>query len=266
MLRRPRRCRRCDSLMPLPAARRVAAEELGLGDHRLLELVEQHALVRRVDVGEPVGRAEQQHLGLGRRLLQRADERDRAAGRDATRSRCPRPPRARRAPPRRPGPRSPRRSPCRSRAACTVERDRRTAAAPRGAASSAACASTGSCSGMHAQAQLGPRVRHDRVDRLVDRQHVDAGDGDRRAGPDPLAETAGAEERQPGLDLRQLAELLVAVRGARPLLAPQARRPRRRRARRAAPRARAAARSARRAPRRRTGRCASARRASRTST
>ena len=49
-------------------ARGVAAEELGLGDDRLLELVDQDALVRRVDVGEAVGGAEQQDLGVGRRL------------------------------------------------------------------------------------------------------------------------------------------------------------------------------------------------------
>ena len=60
--------------------RGVPAEELGLGEHGLLELVEQHALVRRVDVGVPVRRPEQEHLGLGHGLLQRVHERDRAAG------------------------------------------------------------------------------------------------------------------------------------------------------------------------------------------
>ena len=55
-------------------------EELGFGDDRLLELVEQHALVGRVDVAVAVGRAEQQ-IGFRHRLLQARDERDRAAGR-----------------------------------------------------------------------------------------------------------------------------------------------------------------------------------------
>ena len=45
-----------------------AAEELRLRDDRLLELVDQHALVRRVDVREAVGRAEQQDLGVRHRL------------------------------------------------------------------------------------------------------------------------------------------------------------------------------------------------------
>ncbi len=44
------------------------------------------------------------------------------------------------------------------------------------------------------------------------------------AGPDQSREpeVAGADERQPGLDLGQGAELLLAVGGARPLLAAQA--------------------------------------------
>ena len=85
------------------------------------------------------------------------------------------------------------------------------------------------------------------------------------AGPDQTrsAEAARADERQAGLDLGQVAELVVAVRRARPLVAPEALRRRRRRCRRAASRARGSARAARRARRRRTGRCASARRASR---
>ncbi len=57
-----------------------APEEFGLDDDCLLELVDQHALVRPVDVGVPVGRSEQEELGLGHRLLQRVDERDRATG------------------------------------------------------------------------------------------------------------------------------------------------------------------------------------------
>ena len=75
---------------------------------------------------------------------------------------------------------------------------------------------------MDPKAELGARVRHDRVERLVDGLRVDAGDGDRRPGPDPLAEAAGPEERHPRHDLGQVAELVVAVRGAGPLLAAQA--------------------------------------------
>ena len=82
---------------------------------------------------------------------------------------------------------------------------------------------------MHAQVDLRPRVRRDRVERVRHRRHVDARDRDRRARPDARAEPAGALQRQPGQDLGELAELVVAVGLARPLLAVAARpRPRRR--------------------------------------
>ena len=74
----------------------VASEELGLGEDRLLELVDDHALVRGVDVREAVRRAEHEDLGVRRCLAQGAHERDRAAGRHEdrvlhpTRSRAPR--------------------------------------------------------------------------------------------------------------------------------------------------------------------------------
>ena len=74
---------------------------------------------------------------------------------------------------------------------------------------------------MDTQAHLGARVRDDGVDRLVDGQDVDSGHRHRRARPDPLAEAAGAEEGNARQDLGQLAELVVAVRRARPLLAAQ---------------------------------------------
>ena len=56
-------------------------EELRLGDHRLLELVEQHPLVGGVDVAVAVGGSEEHDLGVGHGLLQRGDERDRATRR-----------------------------------------------------------------------------------------------------------------------------------------------------------------------------------------
>jgi hypothetical protein len=43
--------------VPCWSSRREPAEELGFRDDRLLELVEQHALVRRVDVAVAVGGA-----------------------------------------------------------------------------------------------------------------------------------------------------------------------------------------------------------------
>jgi hypothetical protein len=73
-----------------------------------------------------------------------------------------------------------------------------------------------------AQAQLGPRVGHDRVDRAIDRQHVDPGHGHGRSRPYALAQPACPEERNARLDLGQLTELVVAVRRSRPLLAPEA--------------------------------------------
>ncbi len=73
--------------------------------------------------------------------------------------------------------------------------------------------------GMHTQIDAGTGGWHDGIDGLVDRQHVDAGHGDRRSGPEPRAEASGAEERQPVAHLRELAELLLGERGARPLLA-----------------------------------------------
>src|SRR5262249_13082975 len=75
---------------------------------------------------------------------------------------------------------------------------------------------------MHAQTELGARVRQDRVDRAIDRQDVDPGYRHGRPGPDALAEAARPEERHARLDLRQLAELLVTVGRAGPLLAQEA--------------------------------------------
>ena len=77
--------------------------------------------------------------------------------------------------------------------------------------------------GVDADADLGPRVGHDGVDRPVDGQRVEPGDRRRRARPHALAEVAGAEERQAGAELGELAELVLAVRGAVPRLAVQAR-------------------------------------------
>src|SRR5262245_58859238 len=53
-------------------------EELCLREHRVPELLDQHALIRRVDIAEPVGRAKEQDLSFGDRGVQRVDERDRA--------------------------------------------------------------------------------------------------------------------------------------------------------------------------------------------
>ena len=133
---------------PLPCRRRrgVAAEELRLGEHRLLELVEQHALVRRVDVGEAVRRPEQQHLGVGHRLLQRVHERDRAARCEGHRLAAPRArERVARRLVRRPGGR--RREARAGLPACTVSDDAERPQPLEVGRSARACASTGSCSG-----------------------------------------------------------------------------------------------------------------------
>ena len=94
---------------------------------------------------------------------------------------------------------------------------------------------------MDAQAELGARVRHDRVHGLVDRQHVDARHRQRGAGPDALARgrrcrrTAGPARSRPARGTprrcRRRPSTPRAAARARP----------RRRARRAVPRARAAA-------------------------
>src|SRR5262249_35594899 len=68
---------------------RVLAGELGLRDAGPLELLDPDTLVRRVDVGETVRGAEKDDLGVGHRLVQRAHERDRAAGRDLHRLAAP---------------------------------------------------------------------------------------------------------------------------------------------------------------------------------
>src|SRR5262245_38789229 len=75
--------------MPVLRLRSVEAEELRLREDCLLVLVDEDALVRRVDVREPVGGPEQQHLGRGDSLLEGVYERDRSAGRDHHRLRTP---------------------------------------------------------------------------------------------------------------------------------------------------------------------------------
>ncbi len=73
---------------------------------------------------------------------------------------------------------------------------------------------------MDAKAHLRASVRHDGVDRFVHREHVDpvtviAGPDQSRSPRPPVPKNG-----TPG-GLRQLAELVVGVRGAGPLLAPQ---------------------------------------------
>src|SRR5262245_50956369 len=57
-------------------------EKLSLREHRVPELLDQHAFIRRVDIAESIGRAEEQDLSFGHRGVQRVDERDRTACRD----------------------------------------------------------------------------------------------------------------------------------------------------------------------------------------
>src|SRR3954468_22971922 len=55
----------------------------------------------------------------------------------------------------------------------------------------------------------------------VHRRHVDADDRDRRPRPDARGEAAGADQRQPVEDRPELAELLLRLDRAVPLVAPQ---------------------------------------------
>jgi hypothetical protein len=71
----------------------------------------------------------------------------------------------------------------------------------------------------HVEARATPR--RDGVERVVDGRDVDPGDRDRRAGPHPRAEAAAPDERHPGEDLREVAELVLAVGGSGPLLSPE---------------------------------------------
>src|SRR4051812_43632994 len=61
----------------VPALRELAEEGRLEGDG-VLELLEQHALVRGVDVGVAVGGADEQALRAGRGRGERVDQRDRA--------------------------------------------------------------------------------------------------------------------------------------------------------------------------------------------
>ena len=225
----------------MPGARRTRAKNVGLGGDRLLELVEQHALVRARGCWR--SRRWRRRAGSRRpapRAWQRVDERDRAAARRADRLAAPggRHRRARRLVGG--ARRSAAAKPLPVSRACTSSAIPNGRSASR-CATSAACASTASCSGWTRRLSFARACGETALSAFVDRRHVDAGDRDRRARPDARAEAAGADQRQPRQHLGELAELLVAVGLARPLLAPQARRPRRRRARRAARRARAAA-------------------------
>src|SRR5262245_2324070 len=67
----------CPRTLPPPFGELL--EELCLREHRVPELLDQHALIGRVDIAEPVGRAKEQDLSFGDRGVQRVDERDRAA-------------------------------------------------------------------------------------------------------------------------------------------------------------------------------------------
>src|SRR5262245_53009715 len=70
----------CPRTLPPPFGELL--EELCLREHGVPELLDQHALIRRVDIAEPVGRAKEQDLSFGNGGVQRVDERDRAARRD----------------------------------------------------------------------------------------------------------------------------------------------------------------------------------------
>ena len=255
-----RRCRR-GAIGHLSSSARVLAEERGLGRGRLLELVEQHALVGRVDVRVAVGRADQQDLGLGRRGLQRADERDRAAAAGASPAALPQAARQRGARRRRrPGPSSAPRTRCRS------PRRRTSSAMPNGRTASrwrtsAACASAASCSGCtrrlsFARACGETALSAPSTDGTSIPVTVIAGPDQTREPrpPVPMQRQPGAAPRPARGTRRRCRTRRSTPRGAGP-------RRRRRRARRAASRAPAAARAARPARRRRTGRCAWRRRA-----
>jgi hypothetical protein len=75
---------------------------------------------------------------------------------------------------------------------------------------------------MHAHVQPRPRVGLHGGHGLVDRGHVDPGHRDGGAGPDALAEGAGAQVGHAGQHLGEPAELLVGVGGTGPRRAHEA--------------------------------------------
>ena len=163
-----------------PCASAYSRKNSASATHRPLELVDQHALVRRVDVREAVRRAEQQDLGVGHRLLQRADERDRAAGRDddglvpqavGERGAGGLVGRARRWSAEKPLPVS---------AGLDLERDPERPQRLEVRGSSVAWASSGSCSGWMRRLSFARAYGTTALTARVDRQRVEAGHGDRR--------------------------------------------------------------------------------------
>ena len=201
---------------------RVFREELDLGDHGSFELAEQHALVGRVQVAEGVLRAEEQDLGVRHRLVERAGQGDGAAHGHVHRLAAPG--RAQRSGGGLVG------GPARGRGEAVAGRARRRRAErdPERAhglevADQRLLRLGGTLLRMDAQVELRARVRHDGVDGLVDGRGVDADDRDRRARPQALAEAARPEQRHPGLDAGDGAELLVGVRGSEPRRTAQAR-------------------------------------------
>ena len=168
-----------------------------------------------MDVRKPVGRAEQQDLGVGDRLRQRADERDRAPGRDAVAPRCPRPTRRPFGRPSYAGPDVFAANPWPGLRRLDLEgdperserlemRDQRRLSLHR------------VLRGVEARADLRPRVRDDGVQR-VRRPERTSIPVTVSAGPDQMRSPRPPVPRngRPGLDLREVAELVVAVRARR---------------------------------------------------
>ena len=148
-----------------------------------------------MDVREAVGRAEQQDLGVRHGGVQCVHEGDRATGGHERRSRRPTRSRALRARRRTRARSSWPRTRCRSRPPGPR------AAIPNGRSSrgggSARPGLGGVLRGMDAEVELRSACGTTALSALST-EDVDPRDRDRRARPDPLAEAAGADERQPG--------------------------------------------------------------------
>ncbi len=182
----------------VPAAAKAlgeAAEELGLGEHRLLELVEQHALVRA------------RGCSRSRPSFRRAGSRRREPPRWSALTSGIEPPvathdgslpqalcRAARAA-RYAGPDVVAEKPFPISAASTSSGIPNGRIASR-CRTSAACASLGSCAGWMRRLILARAVRDDRVDGVVDRQDVDSRHRERRPGPEARSRGRPSRRRE----------------------------------------------------------------------
>src|SRR5262245_61155815 len=153
-------------LLLLHPSRAVLAEELRFCEDRVPEFLEEHTLVRRVNIAESVRGTEKHDLGVGYRRVERVHERNRSTRRNRDRVRAP----AFRE--RRPGCLvGGARRPCREAVSCRAGSDlewnsKRTEAPEM--TDERVTRFFGVLLRMHPQVELGARVRNDRVDGVID--------------------------------------------------------------------------------------------------